>query len=245
MSSKGKPVLANLLCVEKLAYALPYQSILQPLTFAVAAGEMILVTGAKGVGKTLLLRLLNRLTEPSGGTVYLAGQDYRQIAMPRLRRQVALVSAEPNLLGMTVQEALLYPLQLQKLSARDAEQRLVQLLGQLPMPESWLSLLESQLSIDQRQLVSLARSLVLQPQVLLWDEPAQYLDPIWWQRVQSIAREQGMAVIATGKRADLGVSRVLYLRAGQLAWDKSVVDWAELGAEIDRTEQAAAADWQY
>jgi D-methionine transport system ATP-binding protein len=244
LSSKVKPALASLLCVENLAYVLPYQSILQPLTFAVAAGEMILVTGAKGVGKTLLLRLLNRLTEPSGGTVYLAGQDYRLMALPQLRRQVALVSAEPNLLGMTVQAALLYPLQLQKLSARDAAQRLVQLLGQIPIPESWLPLLEPQLSIDQRQIVSLARSLVLQPQVLLWDEPAQYLDAIWWQRVQSIAREQGMAVIMTGKPADLGVSRVLYLRAGQLAEEQSAVNWAELGAEIDRTEQAAAADWQ-
>jgi D-methionine transport system ATP-binding protein len=240
--SKEKPALASLLRVENLAYALPYQSILQPLSFEVAAGEIVLVTGASGVGKTLLLRLLNRLTEPSGGNVYVANREYRSIPLPQLRRQVALVSAEPQLLGMTVQEALLYPLQLQRLPASVAEQRLGQLLCQVPIPKHWLSLLEFELSIEQRQLVSLARSLLLQPQVLLLDEGAKYLEAEGWRCLQAIAREQQMAVIVTGKYFDIA-GRVLYLRDGQLVWDRTGVNWAELMAEIDRTEQAETADW--
>jgi D-methionine transport system ATP-binding protein len=239
----GKLVLASLLRVENLAYALPYRSILQSLTFEVAAGEIVLVSGASGVGKTMLLRLLNRLTEPSSGHVYVSDQNYRLMPMPQLRRQVALVNSEPNLLGMTVQKALSYPLQLQQLSVQEVDQRLGNLLEQLPIPDSWLPLNESQLSIDQRQLVSLGRSLVLQPRVLLWDEPTKYLDEAILQLVQSIVLAQKMALVITGKKINANVSRVLYLRAGQLVWDKSEVNLAELWAEIDRTEQAELADW--
>lgn len=240
MFSKEKLALASLLRVENLAYILPYRSILSPLTFEVAAGEMIVVTGASGVGKTLLLRLLNRLTEPSGGNVYLSDRDYRSISIPHLRQQVALVSAQPNLLRMTVQSALLYPLQLQRLSVPELEQRLAKVLEQFQIPASWLPLPESQLSIEQCQLVSLARSLILQPPVLLWDEPTKYLDEMWIERVRSIAQEQNMAVVATSKRMDTFTGRVLYLRDGQLNWDKSDVNWDELAAEILQTE---AADW--
>ncbi len=232
--------MARLLRVENLAYILPYRSILSLLTFEVAAGEIVVVTGASGVGKTLLLRLLNRLTEPSGGNVFLANQDYLLLAMPQLRRQVALVSSEPNLLGMTVESALLYPLQLQSLSALALKQRLAKVLDQTQIPRSWLSLSESQLSIDQCQLVCLARSLILQPQVLLWDEPTKYLDDVWVERVRSIAQEQNMAVVATSKRVDDFTGRVLYLLDGRLSWDKSAVNWDELAAEIVQIE---ATDW--
>ncbi len=238
--SKAKLALASLLRVENLAYILPYRSILSPLTFEVAAGEMVVVTGASGVGKTLLLRLLNRLTEPSGGKVYLTERDYRSIPIPQLRQQAVLVGAQPNLLGMTVQSALSYPLQLQSLSAEAVQQRLTQVLDLVQIPKSWLNLPESQLSIDQCQLVSLARSLILRPQLLLWDEPIEYLDNVWIERVRSIAQEQNMAVVATSKRMDAFTGRVLYLRDGQLSWDKSDVNWAELAAEM---VQAEAVDW--
>jgi ABC-type methionine transport system ATPase subunit len=141
---------------------------------------------------------------------------------------------------MTVESALLYPLQLQSLSALALKQRLVKVLDQTQIPRSWLSLSESQLSIDQCQLVCLARSLILQPQVLLWDEPTKYLDDVWVERVRSIAQEQNMAVVATSKRVDDFTGRVLYLLDGRLSWDKSAVNWDELAAEIVQIE---ATDW--
>jgi D-methionine transport system ATP-binding protein len=239
--SKEKPALASLLRVENLAYILPYRSILSPLTFEVVAGEMIVVTGASGVGKTLLLRLLNRLTEPSRGNVFLANQDYRLLAIPQLRREVVFISAEPNLLGMSAQESLLYPLQLQRSSVLELEEKLAKVLDMCQIPKSWLPLSESQLSKGQCQLVSLARSLILQPQVLLWDEPTKYLDDVWIERVRSIAQEQEMSVVvATRKRLTDFTGRVLYLLNGQISWDKSVVNWEELGIEI---AQAEDVDW--
>lgn len=232
--------MASLLRVENLAYILPYRSILSPLDFEVVAGEMIVVTGASGVGKTLLLRLLNRLTEPSAGNVYVADQEYQLLPLPQLRQQVVLVGAVPHLLGMTVETALLYPLQLQRLSGLDSQQRLTNILEQMQISQGWLSLSESQLSIEQCQLVSLARSLILQPSVLLWDEPTKYLDDVWVERVRSIAQEQNMAVVATSKRVNTFTGRVLYLGNGQLLWEKSTVNWDEIAAEIQQSE---ASDW--
>ncbi len=241
--SKVKSPVASLLRVENLAYNLPYRSILQPLNFEVAAGEMVLVIGSSGAGKTLLLRLLNRLTEPSDGRVYLAEQDYLLVSLPQLRGQIALVSSEPNLLGMTVEEALRYPLQLQRLAAPQIEQRLVQILDQVNIPQSWLPCKEMQLSIEQQQLVSLARSLILQPRVLLWDEPNKYLDEKWLQQVHSIALAQEMAVVATGQRVESFTGRVLYLAAGQLVWEQSQVNWHKVAAEMEQAKQKELADW--
>ena len=70
------------------------------------------MVGPSGAGKTSLLRLMNRLIEVSAGTIYLEGQNIQQLPVVALRRQVALVNQESRLLGMTVQDALAYPLQL-------------------------------------------------------------------------------------------------------------------------------------
>jgi D-methionine transport system ATP-binding protein len=72
--------------------------------------QSMMITGESGAGKTSLLRLINRLNEPTGGKIYLKNQEYRQIPVIQLRQQVMLVQQESKLLGMTVGEALAYPL---------------------------------------------------------------------------------------------------------------------------------------
>jgi D-methionine transport system ATP-binding protein len=228
--------------VDRLTFSLPYQTLLQPVSFTVSAGEVLVVTGAQGAGKTLLLKLLNRLVEPTGGQVLWAGQDCRSILPAELRRQVAYVTAEPNLLGMTVQEALMYPLLLQQLSPRVMEQRLIGVLSNFPISEAWLPKFASELSLADCQRVAVARCLMMEPQVLLLDDPLRYLDPVGWQELRSMAHRLCVSLIATGR--NLVSDRVLYLRNGHLLWDRSTVNWEELNEEIDRTEATAAADWE-
>jgi D-methionine transport system ATP-binding protein len=227
--------------VERLTFALPYKPLLQPVSFTVKAGEVVVITGAKGAGKTLLLKLLNRLVEPTGGQVFWAGQEYRSIPPANLRRQIAFVATEPDLLGMTVQEALMYPLLVQKLSPAVMEQRLIMVLGSFMIPENWLGKRANELKMADYQRVAVARCLMMEPQVLLLDDPFKYLDLAVWTELRSMAQKLCLSLVVSGR--NLESDRVLYLRNGHLLWDRAEVDWMALGEEIDRAEAIEAKDW--
>ncbi|MEM9150823.1 MAG: ATP-binding cassette domain-containing protein [Cyanobacteria bacterium P01_F01_bin.3] len=86
--------------------------ILKDLTLSVTQGDFVALVGPSGAGKTSLLRLMNRLVDASNGQILFEGQDIRQLSAVSLRQQVVLVNQESRLLGMTVREALGYPLRL-------------------------------------------------------------------------------------------------------------------------------------
>jgi D-methionine transport system ATP-binding protein len=224
--------------VEQIAYGLPYRSLLQPLSFSLNAGETVVLTGASSSGKSLLLRLLNRLVEPTGGRVYLDDRDYCTIPVRELRRQILLVGERPQLLGMTVQDALLYPLKLQKLTAAVVEQRVIDLLSQWPIAEAWLTKTADQLTPRECQIVAIGRGLIAAPQVLLVDAPSQ-LEPALIDRLRTIAQGRSMAILMAGR--DLVGDRYLYLQVGELQWERSQIDWETLGSEMSQLE--AANNW--
>lgn len=208
--------------------------------------------GPSGAGKTSLLRLLNRLSEPTSGSIYLENQDYRQIPAIQLRRQVMLVPQEPKLLGMTVQQALAYPLTLQKLPPSQIQERLETYREQLHIPAEWLERTELELSVGQRQLVAIARALVIQPKILLLDEPTSALDAGIASHVlgvlADIAQKSEMAVLMVNHQLDMAqlfCTRVLYLQAGQLQQDAPIaqVDWKQLRENLVQAEAQAAQDW--
>ena len=101
---------------------LPGYPILQDISFEVFSGDRIAIVGTAGAGKTSLLRLINRLTESSSGKIYLENQEYHQIPIIKLRQEVTLVHQEFKLLGMTVREALAYPLVLRGLSKQKIQE---------------------------------------------------------------------------------------------------------------------------
>ena len=125
-----------LLQLDRISYTLPNftHPILTDISFSLAAGECIAIAGIVGVGKSTLLRLINRLNEPSSGEIGLNGENYQTIAPTTLRKRVMLVSQEPRLLGMTVKEALAYPLQLQGLGIEEIKQRIVTITEQFQIP---------------------------------------------------------------------------------------------------------------
>lgn len=149
--------------------------ILQDISFEVFEGDRVAIVGPSGAGKSYLLRLLNRLSEPSNGKIYLDNQEYRQIPVLQLRACVTLVTQESKLLGMTVKDALKYPLVLRGLPQQTIQQRLSNWIEQ-QIPDDWLGKTEVQLSLGQRQLIAIARALIIQPQILLLDEPTSALD---------------------------------------------------------------------
>jgi len=82
---------------ENLSREVADKSIVKDVSFDVRTGDLLGIVGASGSGKSSLLRLLNRLDEPTQGTVYLDGQDYRQLPPQELRRRVGMVTQRPYL----------------------------------------------------------------------------------------------------------------------------------------------------
>jgi putative ABC transport system ATP-binding protein len=147
--------------------------LIENASFDVRGGEMLAIVGPSGSGKTTLLRLMNRLDEPSSGTVYVEGIDYREIAPRELRRKLSMVMQRPYLFPGTVEENLRFgPLQRGVVVSTGEIAKLLDRVGL----SGYAVRNVANLSGGEAQRVSLARTLANSPLVLLLDEPTSALD---------------------------------------------------------------------
>ncbi len=166
------------------------------INLVVTPGEVLAITGPSGAGKTTLLRLLNRLDEPTQGTVLLDGEDYRKMAVSTLRRRVGMLLQQAYLFPGTVAENLRFgPLQ----QGRQLEDVVVdELLERVGLP-GFVDTDVSVLSGGEAQRVSLARTLANDPCILLLDEPTSSLDEANRLGIESlileIVHQNGMSCV--------------------------------------------------
>lgn len=226
----------------------PGHPILQDISFEIFEGERVAIVGPSGAGKTHLLRLLNRLSTPTSGKIHLENQEYSQIPVLQLRSLVTLVAQESKLLGMTVKEALAYPLVLRGLPKQTIEQRLSHWIEQLQIPDELLGRAEVQLSLGQRQLVAIARALIIQPKILLLDEPtsALYLGKAEHliETLSQLAQSHQTTVVMVNHQLELAqkfCTQLLFLQQGRLLMNQQASDisWADLRENLT---QAKAED---
>ncbi len=149
-------------------------------------GEFLAIVGPSGAGKSTLLRLLNFLEYPDSGKIYYAGQASSPALPLELRRQVTTVFQRPVLLRDNVENNVAYGLRLRGLRDCHAEVRAV--LGRLGLGKLHRAQARS-LSSGEAQRVALARAIVLQPAVLLLDEPSANLDPYNIGLIEDMLRE--------------------------------------------------------
>lgn len=173
--------------------------LLNNISLHIDHGEIIGLQGRSGAGKTTLLRLFNRLQEASQGSIFYDEKALTKYPIQQLRQEIVLVPQEPKLLGMTVEESLIYPLELQKVSKTECQRRRIRACDIWEIPSDWLDRNELQLSVGQRQLVTLVRATMLSPRILLLDEPTAALDPALAQRVLTqlklINQENGTTMV--------------------------------------------------
>jgi putative ABC transport system ATP-binding protein len=179
-----------------LGRSVPGKVLVADVTFEVHRGETLAIVGPSGSGKSSLLRLLNRLDEPTGGTAYLDGVDYRQIAPRELRRRVGMVMQRPFLFPGTVAENLRFGPRQRGEELSDA--RVEELLAEVLLA-GFAGRDVANLSGGEAQRVSFARTLANSPEVLLLDEPTSALDEEAKREVEGviggIGREQGMPCV--------------------------------------------------
>ncbi len=226
-------------------HKLPEYPILQDISFEIYEGDRIAIMGPSGAGKSYLLRILNRLCEPTNGKIFLENKEYRQIAIKELRQSVILVAQEPKLLGMSVREALAYPLVLRKLTKPQIQERLSYWMEQLHIPDDWLGRTEAQLSTGQRQLVNLARGLVIQPKILLLDEPTSSFDVVKAVRIAEVLNQlyekHQTTIVMVNHQLEITrmfCTRLLYLQQGRLISNEpaSKINWNHLQETLQQAE---------
>jgi putative ABC transport system ATP-binding protein len=209
-----------ILRVENLGRTVPGKVLVEDATFELHAAETLAIVGPSGSGKTSLLRLLNRLDEPSSGTVYLDGLDYRQIAPRELRRRVGMVMQRPYLFPGTVTDNLRFgPRQRGELLS---DARAKELLAGVGL-DGYASRDVANLSGGEAQRVSFARTLANSPEVLLLDEPTSALDEDSKGEVEKIIleirKEQAIPCVLVTHDAAQAVrlaQRALVLETGRI-----------------------------
>jgi putative ABC transport system ATP-binding protein len=164
---------ALILRTDQLSRHVGDKTIVDAVTLQIARGEMIALIGPSGAGKTSLLRLLNRLDEPTGGTVYLEERDYRTIRPRELRQRVGLMLQTPHLFAGSVADNIRFGPRQRGTELPDAE--IDALLEQVALA-GYAGQDVQHLSGGEAQRVSLVRTLANKPQVLLLDEPTAALD---------------------------------------------------------------------
>jgi putative ABC transport system ATP-binding protein len=155
-------------------------------SFEVRRAEVLAIVGPSGAGKSSLLRLLNRLDEPTSGTVYVEGVDYKQIAPQELRRKLGMVTQRPYLFPGTVADNLRFgPAQRGEMLSDANVAALLERVGL----KDYATRNVANLSGGEAQRVSVARTLANSPLVLLLDEPTSALDEASKLGVESLIQE--------------------------------------------------------
>jgi putative ABC transport system ATP-binding protein len=211
---------AVILRTERLGRRVGEVWIVSEISLAVHRGELLGLVGASGSGKSSVLRLLNRLDEPTSGMVFLEGEDYRRIPPRELRRRVGMVTQRPFLFPGDIASNLRFGPAQRGEALPDAE--IASLLEKVGLT-GFAARNVANLSGGEQQRVSLARALANRPEVLLLDEPTSALDEQAKAGVEelihNLVRENSLtSVLVTHDRdqARRLCDRVAILEAGHL-----------------------------
>lgn len=202
------------------------KNILDNVSFKLGRGEIKVLIGPSGGGKSTLLQCINCLVIPELGEVLLDGQpiDFsKKQELYRLRQQVGMIFQDFNLFDhLTALDNITIALRkVKKISKKEAEQRALLELGQVGLGDK-TTLYPAQLSGGQKQRVAIARALAMDPKVLMLDEPTSALDPELIGEVIAVIKnlaEKGMTMIMATHQISLisGLAdEILFMERGRI-----------------------------
>ena len=172
-----------LIDVNDLDVAFDSQYVLKDIHVAIEKGETLAVVGESGCGKTVFLKTLVRLIEPSRGIVRFDGQDLSKLTPGKLsdvRRRFGFVFQSAALFdSMSIYDNVAFPLrQSSKVDEDEIHDRVHKHIHEVGLPKSVVTKRPSELSGGMRKRVGIARAIILQPELVVYDEPTTGLDPI-------------------------------------------------------------------
>jgi osmoprotectant transport system ATP-binding protein len=217
--------MAAMIELEGLGKRYPGQSApaVDALDLTIAEGEIVILVGPSGCGKTTTLKMINRIIEPTSGTIRLQGEDVTRADPDQLRRRIGYVIQQVGLFPhQTIGRNITTVPRLLGWPRKRIEERLDELLHLVGMdPATYRDRFPKELSGGQRQRVGVARALAADPPVMLMDEPFGALDPISRERLQNeflrLQREIRKTIVFVTHDIDEAVKmgdRIAILREG-------------------------------
>nr|WP_321502126.1 ABC transporter ATP-binding protein [uncultured Dethiosulfovibrio sp.] len=200
------------------------------LNLSIEKGKITMLIGPSGCGKTTTLKMINRLIEPSSGSILIGGQDVTKMDPVKLRRSIGYVIQHVGLFPhYTVFDNVATVPRLLGWSEKDISDRVMELLNLVTLDESYAAKYPLQLSGGERQRVGLARALGANPEVLLMDEPFGAIDPINRATIQDafleIQEEIGKTIVFVTHDINEAIKmgdRLVVMKDGSLVQSDSV-----------------------
>lgn len=160
--------------------------VVESLNLTIKKGELMVLIGESGCGKTTTMKMINRLIDPSEGTIFIDGENTSRINKNELRRRIGYVIQKVGLFPhLTIGENIELLPTLSKWKKEKKRERAYELMEMVDLPpEEYYSRYPSQLSGGQQQRVGVARALAMDPDIILMDEPFSALDPITREQLQ-------------------------------------------------------------
>jgi len=199
--------------------------VLQDIDLTVGTGEVVVVIGPSGSGKSTLCRAINRLETIESGTITIDGKELPEEGkeLAQLRADVGMVFQSFNLFAhkTIVENVTLGPIKVRKIGKAAAEKRALELLERVGVAHQ-ADKYPAQLSGGQQQRVAIARSLAMDPKVMLFDEPTSALDPEMITEVLDVMTElahSGMTMVVVTHEmgfARRAANRVVFMSDGQI-----------------------------
>lgn len=160
-------------------------NVIENINLEINKGELVVLIGPSGCGKTTILKMINRLIEPSDGQIKINGTDIEAQDPIELRRNIGYVIQQTGLfIHMTVRENIEIIPRLTKMPVSEIVDRTVKLMETVGLPEEFLDRYPNHLSGGQQQRVGVARAFAMNPDIILMDEPFSALDPLTRSQLQ-------------------------------------------------------------
>ena len=219
-----------LIQVQNLTKAFGDHVVLNGISTEIHQGEVVAIIGPSGCGKSTFLRSLNLLEQPTSGRILFEGTDItdKSVDINKMREKIGMVFQQFNLFpNYTIKENItLAPTKLGLMKQSEADARAMELLERVGLPERADSY-PSQLSGGQKQRIAIARSLAMNPDVMLFDEPTSALDPEMVGEVLELMRElarDGMTMVVVTHEMGFArevATRVLFIDEGKIQEENS------------------------
>lgn len=209
--------------VKNLKKSFGDHEVLKGISTTISKGEVIAIVGPSGCGKSTFLRSLNLLETPTSGMITFEGTDItdKSVDINKMREKIGMVFQQFNLFAnMTVkQNIMLAPVKLHLMNKEEAEKKAMELLERIGLPDK-ADVYPAMLSGGQKQRIAIARSLAMNPDVMLFDEPTSALDPEMVGEVLSLMKQlakDGMTMVVVTHEMGFArevANRVMFINEG-------------------------------